>query len=412
MIHIVDKRECCGCGACIQRCPKHCIRMVEDEEGFLYPNVETELCIDCGICEKVCPEIHRNEPRQPLSVFAAKNPNDEVRLQSSSGGIFTMLAEKIIEEGGVVFGVGYNDHWEAAHYYTETKEGLAAFRMSKYVQSIVGNTFKEAETFLKSGRKVLYSGTPCQIAGLKRFLRKEYNNLLALDFICHGTPSPGIFRWFLAEEFAKHSSQNSKPFKMRPRNIPSIPKADILAQNHGFEIKDIRFRDKKIGWKNFSFVLDVTKDTDDKANGCTTLSFVTDKDQNTFLRGFLSDLYLRPSCEVCPVKELRSGADITIGDFWGFKGTQDFSDDDKGVSAILLVTQKGADAFNGLDVLKINSSLEDVSKYNDALSHSASSPYRTYFFRFKRKPLRWIVRRITSFDLKDKILRKIWLKLH
>lgn len=168
---------------------------MEDEEEFLYP----QLCIQCGLCENVCPVINQNEPREPLKVYAAKNNNEEIRLKSSSGGVFTIFAEYVIAQGGVVFGVGYNEHWEAAHRYTETKEGLDAFRMSKYVQSLIENTFKEAESFFKKGRLVLYTGTPCQIAGLKKYLRRDYGNLLTMGFICHGIPSPGVFRWYLGE---------------------------------------------------------------------------------------------------------------------------------------------------------------------------------------------------------------------
>lgn len=142
MIKIQNKQDCCGCSACVQRCPKQSITLHEDEEGFLYPKVDMETCIDCGLCEKVCPVLHQAEERVPLEVFAAKNPNDEIRYESSSGGIFTLLAEQKIDAGGVVFGVKWNEHFDAVHAYTGTKEGLAAFRGSKYVQSQVGETFK------------------------------------------------------------------------------------------------------------------------------------------------------------------------------------------------------------------------------------------------------------------------------
>ena len=137
--------------------------MQEDGEGFLYPIVDQEVCIDCGLCEKVCPVLNQGEERKPLQVYAANNPNEEVRMQSSSGGVFTLLAETIIQEGGVVFGVRFNDDWEVIHDYTETKEGLAAFRGSKYVQSRIGESYCQVERFLKKGRKVLFTGTPCQI---------------------------------------------------------------------------------------------------------------------------------------------------------------------------------------------------------------------------------------------------------
>ena len=183
MICLQDKKDCCGCSACVQRCPKQCIKMEEDNEGFLYPLVDKNKCIDCGLCEKVCPVINQSEERWPLNVYAAKNHDDVIRQTSSSGGVFTLLAYNTIDKGGVVFGASFNKYWEVAHSYAETREGISAFRGSKYVQSIIGDTFKQAEGFLKQGREVLFSGTPCQVAALRIFLRKEYNNLITVDFI-------------------------------------------------------------------------------------------------------------------------------------------------------------------------------------------------------------------------------------
>lgn len=200
MIYIKDKKDCCGCSACVQRCPKQCISLHEDAEGFLYPNVDENICIGCGLCEKVCPVVNQSDEHEPLAVYAAMNPDESIRMQSSSGGVFTLLAEKVLAEGGVLFGACFNERWEVVHDFVETKEELARFRGSKYVQSKVGDTFRLAEDFLKQGRTVLYSGTPCQIAGLKLFLRKSYDNLLAVDFICHGVPSPGVFRTYLQNE--------------------------------------------------------------------------------------------------------------------------------------------------------------------------------------------------------------------
>ena len=155
MIDIKDKKDCCGCAACVQRCPKQCISLKTDEEGFLYPKVNADLCIDCGLCEKVCPVINQNANREPLHCFAAYNEDEEVRLKSSSGGVFTLLAEKMIEKGGVVFGARFDKDWSVVHDFAETKDGLAAFRGSKYLQSRIGNSFAEAERFLKAGRQVL-----------------------------------------------------------------------------------------------------------------------------------------------------------------------------------------------------------------------------------------------------------------
>ena len=204
MIKIRQNSDCCGCNACTQSCPLKCISLREDREGFLYPEADLERCCNCRLCNKVCPVINRRETGNPLSVYAVKNRDEEIRRQSSSGGIFTLLAEKILDENGVVFGARFDENWDVKHDYVETREGLALFRGSKYVQSRIGDSYLQAQQFLKKGRKVLFSGTPCQIAGLKLFLGKEYDNLLAVDFVCHGVPSPLVWRMYLSQLIDSH----------------------------------------------------------------------------------------------------------------------------------------------------------------------------------------------------------------
>lgn len=350
MIDIKDKKLCCGCNACVQRCPKQCIAVQEDEEGFLYPTVDLSICIDCGLCEKVCPVINQESERNPIEVFAAVNKDASVRMQSSSGGIFTALAEKIIQEKGVVFGARFDEKWEVMHDYTETIEGLKAFRGSKYVQSRIGDTFRQAEFFLKTGRKVMFTGTPCQIAGLRLFLRKEYENLLAVDIICHGVPSPMVWRKYLGEKI----------------------------QQDGLEcIQSISFRNKNTGWKNYSFQIEYDKNH-------LKSSFSEYASQNIFMKGFLADLYLRPSCYACPAKKLKSGSDITLGDFWGIQRIKPELDDDKGISCILINTIKGQHIFELLSLFQELSSCEEVSKENPALIHSVKldKKRREKFYRF------------------------------
>lgn len=389
MINIQNKQDCCGCSACVQRCPKQCITLHEDEEGFLYPKVDVDVCVDCGLCEKVCPVLHQAEERVPLEVFAAKNPNEQVRMESSSGGVFTQLAEQTIEAGGVVFGVKWNEHFEAVHAYTETKEGLVAFRGSKYVQSRVGDTFKQAEQFLKRGRQVLYSGTPCQIVALKLFLRKDYQNLLAVDFICHGTPSPGVFRWYLSEEIAKEAARQSGE-KIQFRSslpIPSIAKADVIAREQGFEIEDIRFRDKRVGWKKFSFVLSLkslSKETTAGEKNSVSLSYTLH--ENAFMKGFLRNIYLRPSCYACPAKSGKSGSDITLADYWGIQHLMPEFDDDRGVSALTINTEKGQKTMQTIGAEIYSAPYEDLCAKNPSLLHSCRIPAnRSRFFATSKK---------------------------
>ena len=355
MIDIKEKKNCCGCEACVQRCPKSCITMREDNEGFLYPEIDKDICIDCGLCEKVCPVINQAEERKPLAVYAAKHKDEQIRMASSSGGAFTAIAERVIDEGGVVFGAKFNQDWNVVHSYTETKEGLGTFRGSKYVQSRIGESYKEAEGFLKAGRKVLFSGTPCQIAGLKCFLRKEYDNLLTVDFICHGVPSPGVWREYLKEETARQCGEKNSVLQ-RP-----IHERNAL-------IEGISFRDKRLGWKKYSFALALSTTNGSGAKNTVLLSEPLNK--NIFLRGFLADLYLRPSCHACPSKSFKSRSDITIGDFWGVQNVMPEIDDDKGVSVVMVNSEKAGTLVEKISIEKFFVKYDDVLPYNRAIELS------------------------------------------
>lgn len=395
MLHITNKQDCCGCNSCVQRCPKSCITMREDEEGFLYPKVNESVCIDCGLCEKVCPVIHQAEERKPLAVYAAKNRNEEVRRQSSSGGVFTALAEEILNESGVVFGVRFDKNWEVVHDYTETVEGLSAFRGSKYVQSQIGDNFKKAERFLKMGRKVLFSGTPCQIAGLRRFLKKEYGNLLTVDFICHGVPSPGVWREYLKEETARQCGGKNSVL-----SHPIINSRDAL-------IESISFRDKRLGWKKCSFALTLSVPDGHGAKNAVLLSEPLNK--NIFLRGFLSDLYLRPSCYVCPAKSFKSGSDITIGDFWGVQYVMPEIDDDKGVSVVMVNTSDGENylRMTGLDIRVIG--YESVLHYNPSIERSVGlTKKRRCFYSDASQTLEKRIDKLCRVTVLTRIKRRVY----
>lgn len=386
MLSIVDPSRCCGCSACVQRCPKQCISLREDAEGFLYPEVDASLCVDCGLCEQVCPELHPDAERQPLQTFAAVNPDAEVRRTSSSGGVFTALAEQVIDAGGVVFGAVFDAHWEVRHRCATTREELAACRGSKYVQSVIGDTFLQAERFLKSGRRVLFSGTPCQIAGLRRFLRRDYDHLLCVDFICHGVPSPGVFRAYLAEEMTKLARQGEKKYRFAFSTIPSIPKADALAARLGCRIDDIRFRDKTNGWKKYRFALSLSKAsaagekipfcalTDDEraTSSCFT--------ENAFMQAFLRDLILRPSCYACPAKCFRSGSDLTLGDYWGVEHEAPHLDDDGGTSLVFANSGRGQQFLSSLPFLLHPQPFGRVHAHNPSITVSVSRPVNRKFF--------------------------------
>ena len=372
MIQIVDKKLCCGCAACVQRCPKQCITLYEDYEGFLYPQVDLEICIDCGICEKVCPISKECNPHLPIKVYAAMHKDENVRLKSSSGGIFTLLAEKIINEGGVVFGARFDDTWQVCLDYAETSESISAFRGSKYVQARTENTYIQAEKFLKSGRKVLFTGSPCQIAGLKKYLSKEYDNLLAVDFVCHGVPSPKIWNRYLQEILTYKGQKNAITFS-----------SNLSSFLEGYApITEINFRNKALGWKKFSLVLrqEFIEEADDDKKKTFTFSNV--HNENTYMRLFLSDVILRPSCYECHCKEGKSGADLTIADFWGIGNISPEMDDDRGTSLVLIQSERGKDVFLSLDMIKKEQTYEEASRTNQGLkSICKPHPKRDLFWK-------------------------------
>lgn len=398
MIQIIDKAKCCGCNACAQRCPKQCITMYEDEEGFLYPEVDVKDCIDCGLCEKVCPVLNQCESRLPLQVFAAKNKNEDQRLRSSSGGIFILLAEYIIKQGGVVFGARFDKNWEVEHAYAEAFENLESLMRSKYVQSRIDNTYKEAEQFLKQGRKVLFVGTPCQIVGLKKFLRKDYENLLAVDFICHGVPSPGIWRNYLKEiQTERSGGTEEKAVSFSSQKSESL-------------ITGINFREKQLGgygWKKFGFVVH-TRSLSASDKNSVLLS--SDFGANTFMGGFLANLYLRPSCYQCPAKAGKSFSDLTIGDFWGIDKFKPDFDDDKGVGAVLVYTQKGLSMLKFINIKIYQMNYNQVIDSNPSIHSSVSlTRERVKFWKsyIKSKDIKLSIKSSFRQTILERILNRI-----
>lgn len=357
MIKINNKQECCGCTACVERCPRHCIVMQEDEEGFLYPIVDEAACIHCNVCDSVCPIINGGESQPPIKVYAAKHIDEGIRKQSSSGGVFTALAEETIQKGGVVFGARFNSEWQVVHSYTETIEGISAFRGSKYVQSSIGNSYRDAEYFLNNGREVLFSGTPCQIAGLKHYLKKEYNNLVTVDFICHGVPSPLVWKKYVETLRPKGADGEN--------SVSSLKKKPVIT--------GLFFRDKRAGWRKYGFSAwkGATEGSDENTVFPPKHSkrcLYEIQQQNIFLRGFLQNLYLRPSCHHCHFRNFKSGSDVTIADFWGVRHVSPGLDDDKGLSLIIIKNGKckiDKDAVDAKEI--ISTEYETAFRGNSAL---------------------------------------------
>lgn len=334
MIEIKDKSQCCGCSACVQKCPKQCISMQVDEEGFYYPSVDRSVCINCGQCDNVCPAQHKHSIVTPLHVYEAHNLNEDIRLNSSSGGIFTPLADSVIAQGGVVFGARFDGDWTVRHSWADNRNGLISFRGSKYIQSRIENTYKEAELFLKNGRKVLYSGTGCQIVGLKNFLKSDYPNLLTVDIVCHGVSSPLVWERYLSDVVLDTKTINTG------KNVSCNSCLSVLA--------DVSFRNKIRGWKKYGLSISIFSSCSD-ANSGKNVVFYEDKTENRFLKGFISNVFIRPSCFHCPSRCSHSSADITLADFWGIDKIDASRFDDKGSSIVILNTDKGVKYFSNLE---------------------------------------------------------------
>ncbi len=369
MIEIKDLSKCCGCEACAQLCPTSAIELLEDGEGFLYPKVNLELCVGCDLCEKVCPELVSGEPRKPLRVVAAESLDPEVRADSSSGGIFFELAKGVVDRGGVVFGACYDDAWQVKHRSVDCAHELAALRRSKYSQSRIGNSFVDAKREVESGREVLFVGTPCHIAALNLFLAGSYPNLTTVDFLCHGVPSPMIWRHYL----------------------------DSL----GVEISNLSQRDKSNGWRRYSVLIEGRAADGSDFRLCEKFF------ENPFSRGFLRDLYLRPSCYECPSKSFSSGSDITLADFWGVENFLP-KDDDKGCSMILTHTQRGEELFATLSNCRgVESEISAIQKIAYS-SPKLTSKRKIFFRRFNQgEPFDKIVMDLTKPPFYKKITRPL-----
>ena len=299
MIEISNKGDCTGCHACQSKCPQNCILMKEDEQGFLYPFVDKQKCINCGICEQVCHIKAVDNTRIPKVAFAGRNTDDYSRMKSSSGGIFIAIAKYIIDNGGSVYGAAFDEKYRVVHIRATSAEDISRLQTSKYVQSIIGNCYELAKKDLDDGRLVLFTGTPCQIGGLKAFLQKEYDNLLCQDIMCHGVPSPKLWSKYLRE--------------LNPGTIHNI-----------------EFRNKSEGWSHYKVNIDAEK------------CHVYDEfNKNTYMRAFIADASLRPSCYSCHYKHLQYAGDYVLGDFWGVSELCPELDDDKGTSLILINSEKG-----------------------------------------------------------------------
>lgn len=351
MIVITDKRNCTGCGACINACPRNIITMEEDNDGFVYPRIQNEECIECHLCEKSCPMLNdkatysQNIAGFP-QFFAGQLKNKDDLLEVSSGGAFWAFSQTVIEAGGVVYGAVQEDVDHIYHFRAEDADGIKRIRRSKYFQSDTGFTYQQAKEDLKKGLTVLYSGTGCQIAGLKGYLSKEYENLITCDVVCHGVPSRKIWKSYRKEKEEREEKR----------------------------IVDLVFRDKSAGWSHNQYKITYE-------DGSIEKEYST---QQLFHAGYLKGLFYRPSCGCCRFASLPRVADVSLADYWRYEGRFRQSGSDLGVSLISVNSEKGIKLLQQSAKYLDYDSTEKVLALNSCKhldEHPSENPDRAGFFK-------------------------------
>lgn len=379
MINIYHKEDCMGCSACASVCPKQCISMRSDKEGFVYPTVEKTSCVDCRLCERICPILNKKEVAQRgVDVYAAYNKDQATRLSSSSGGLFSILATILIQCNGLVFGAMVNEQRAVVHYAIERLEDMDALRGSKYVQSDINGTYVQVKHALELDRLVLFSGTPCQVAGLKSFLGKEYEGLITQDFICHGVSSPMVW-----EKYVQHQETKRKA---------KIVKAS--------------FRSKVKGWSKFSMELLFSNQK--------TYSKTLDKDM--MLQFFLKNYSLRPACYTCQFKGKTHVSDFTLADFWGIEALKPEMDDGKGASIIFVNTEKAERLFDRIkgEMVVERMEMDAILPYNTAILHAVDAPQdrQAFFADMETQNIKKVYKKYCLDPLPKRVIDKIHITLY
>lgn len=369
-------KKCTGCSACLHICPKNCINMVPDNYGFLYPHINYEVCVNCGICEKNCPVLNKTAQESHINTncYATKTNEEIIRKQSSSGGIFSVIAEKVLENNGIVYGAAFDENFVVKHRGISSINDLDLLRRSKYVQSDLNNSFSAIKKHLDDGKTILFTGTPCQVEGLLSYLKKTYDNLIAMDFVCHGVPAPKVWEYY-------------KTYLQK------------LYKSH---IKDINFRDKSLGWKKYSVRFEFENDN----IYCNTYG------NDPYMKAFLANMDLRESCYTCKFKSTKHKSDITVADYWGIDKIKPELDDDKGLSLLLINTKKGntllADVKNKLTLTKTE--VEKSFSYNPCIIKPAPvHNFRQYFLiNYNKRDFEKLVNNCLNPSYITRLKRKLY----
>lgn len=377
-----ERDLCVGCGSCAAVCPQQCIQMLSDDEGFRRPEIDNFKCILCHRCEQACPLLLNPPEQTQMAAYAAKNRDDALRTESSSGGVFSALAELVLEKGGCVCAARYNADFDVVHDFAYSISEIAPFRGAKYTQSSTEHCFPKIRSMLQDGSSVLFVGTPCQTAGLSAFLRRDYPNLILVDMICHGVPSPKVWRRYL---------QNRRKSDARDGQIRSI-----------------NLRSKITGWSRYGYSVDI-----EYRDGSR---YRVPQGQDPFMRGFVQNLYLRQSCSHCLFKGCCRRSDLTLGDFWGIWDQHPDFDDNRGISLLLTHSDKGKNAWAEIrdDFDYIPVTLEDAFRQNpSALRASPAHGKREEFFARldQTEDTGWLIEDCLSNHKKSSLLERVsgWL---
>ena len=341
MINITDKSRCTGCTACYNICSHKAISMQFDDCGHIYPTVNLDLCTDCGLCEKVCPLLHeeripKDENLDALEVKAIYNKDEEIRQRSTSGGVFSLLAEYVISKGGIVCAARFDEYFHIYHSFFDSIAQIDPYRGSKYAQSDLTDTFSQIKSYLKQ-RPVLFIGTPCQVAGLKSYLIKDYENLYTCDFICMSISSGKMWDEYITVYQKKH------------------------------QVKRIFFKDKRIGWHKTDWRMLIE---DDRGEQLMSGAY------NPYFSSYLDHLSARPSCFSCPFRHCRHVSDTTIADCWGIETVHPDFDDNKGCTTLILQSEKGKNIFESIKgrANYIDYNIQYVRQYNRHIENQAYKP--------------------------------------